>query len=80
MKSSSDVPRGEKQINRERDHVRRIQPAQPSLPEWTKANVGLDSRRPRFGPLQVNTKSGNDEEQKDADVTKRAQELNRRTG
>src|SRR5688500_11003918 len=68
---------GDEKKQREREDVRRVEPAQASFPEWTKANVGLDSGRARFGPLQVNAKTRNDEEQENPDVAKRADELER---
>src|SRR6185503_4738034 len=71
---------GDDQEERERDEVRRVKAAQTSFPEWTEANVRFDARSSRFGPLQMNAKTGNDEEQENADVAKRADELERSDG
>jgi hypothetical protein len=59
----------------QRDDVRRIQPANSSFPKSTEPNLRLDARGFGPGPLQVNTETGDDEEQKDADVAKRSSEL-----
>ncbi len=71
---------GDEEKKSEGDYVRRVKPAQTSFPEWTKANVGLDSRCFRLGPLQMNAKTRNDEKQEDADVAIRADELERADG
>src|ERR1041385_532281 len=67
--------RRNQQEQQQRDDVRRIEPANSSFPESAEANVRFDAGRFGFGPLQVNAEAGNDEEQKDADITKRADEL-----
>jgi len=59
----------------QRDDVWWIKPANSSFPESAEANLWLDVSGLGSSPLQVNTKAGDHEEQKDADVTERAREL-----
>src|SRR5262245_21806092 len=65
---------------KQRDDVWRIEAANSSFPKRSKVNlrVGAGGLGPR--PLQVNTEPGDYEEEKDADVTKRARELDRANG
>ncbi len=75
MTLSPTVHAVEQQKKQQRDDVRRIEPANSSFPEGAEANVRFGSGCFGPGPLQVNAESGDDEEQKDADVTKRTREL-----
>ena len=61
--------------NSKGDQVRRIKPANAPSPESAKLDLGRFACGLRLGPLQVDAESGNDEEKKDADVTKGTDEL-----
>lgn len=55
--------------------IRRIEPADATTPKRSKLDRLRLPVRARLGPLQVNTESRDDEEEEDADVAKRTDEL-----
>ena len=67
---NADSDCGKQQEQQQRDDVWRIEPANSSFPESAETNVWLKAGGSGPGPLQVNAEAGDDEEQKDADVTK----------
>src|SRR6476620_2858849 len=72
--------RGHQHEQCEGDQVRRIEPAKAATPESPKLNRLRLLVSARFGPLQVNTEAGNNEEEKDADVAKGADKLQKLYG
>src|SRR5450432_205491 len=64
------------QIEDQRDQVRGIKAAQAALPESAEADLMRLSGGTCFGPLQMNAKARNDEEEKDTDVAITAEGVN----
>jgi hypothetical protein len=65
----------QQQEKKQGDEVRRIETANSPFPERDEANLRFLARGFAPGPLQVNAEAGDYEEEKNADVAKRAREL-----
>jgi hypothetical protein len=65
---------------REGNQVWRIEPPNSASPKRSKMYILRLTRSARFGPLQMNTKSRDNEKQKDADVAKGSPELQKLHG
>src|ERR1043166_3328363 len=73
----SDADRRDRNQHEEkqRDYVGRIKTANSAFPKRGEMNLRFCARGFGSGPLQVNAEAGDHEEEKDADITKRAGEL-----
>ena len=71
-----DRYRGCHEKERQRNQVSRIQTAEPTFPKRGESYFMRFPRSLHPGPLQVNAKTGDDEEKEDADITKRAERVN----
>ena len=65
----------EPEEDNESNEIRRIESAQTSFPKCAKLNLMVLTSSARFRPLEVNTKTRDDEKEEDSDITKRGEKL-----
>jgi len=75
IQGDADSRSRHQQEKKQCDNVRRIETADSSFPKRGEVNFRFFARGFGPGPLQVNAETGDHEEEKDTDVTKRTREL-----